>query len=123
MPELTQESAREIIALYRPAPEAAAAPVRLPLGLAPVEHFAVVASARGLVEEGFDWKNWAPYQDGRISDPAFIASADADTLRRIATAHLRIDRFVGGHLEQIEADGTLGTVVNRLQALVETGAL
>ncbi|MBB5939013.1 DUF6508 domain-containing protein [Streptomyces zagrosensis] len=122
MPELTQESAREIIALYRPAPRAAtAAPP--PLGMTPIEYFAVMASARGLAEQGFDWANWGPYQDGRISDPAFIASADTETLRRITTAHLRIDRFVGGHLEQIEREGVLDAVVDRLQTLVDHGEL
>ncbi|MFJ2865460.1 DUF6508 domain-containing protein [Kitasatospora sp. NPDC087314] len=121
MPELTPDSAREIIALYHPAPGTAPAPP--PMGMAPVEQFAVQASARGLTEEGFDWMNWAPYQDNRISDPEFIASADARTLRRIATTHLRIDRFVGGHLEQIEETGILDRVVGRLRQLVDRGEL
>ncbi|MFF2659627.1 DUF6508 domain-containing protein [Kitasatospora sp. NPDC058032] len=122
MTELTQESAREIVALYHQAErEPGAAPPAL--GMTPVEEFAVEASARGLTEPGFDWMNWAPYQDGRISDPDFIASADATTLRRIATAHLRLDRFAGGHLEAVEENGILGAVVDRLKHLADSDAL
>ncbi|MEU1285043.1 DUF6508 domain-containing protein [Kitasatospora sp. NPDC005856] len=123
MPELTPDSAREIIALYRPAPEAAEAQAPLPLGMTSAEHFAVGSSALGLTEEGFDWMNWAPYQDRRISDPEFIAGADTQTLRRITTAHLRIDRFVDGHLEEIDRTGILAGIVDRLRALEESGEL
>ncbi|MER7702558.1 DUF6508 domain-containing protein [Kitasatospora sp. NPDC097605] len=128
MPELTQDSAREIIALYRPAPEAGrgrggAAPPARPLGMTRAHHFAVEAPMLGLTEEGFDWRNWEPHRDGRTLDPEFIASADTRTLRRIATAHLRLGRFVGGHLEQIEATGLLDTVVDRLQELAENGEI
>lgn len=119
MPELTSDSAREIIALYSPAPEALPAPP--PLGMAPVAYFAVLSSALGLTEEGFDWMNWAPYQDNRISDPEFIASADTRTLRRIATTHLRIDRFSDGHLDEIEQTGILAGIVARLGDLLESG--
>ncbi|MFE2728583.1 DUF6508 domain-containing protein [Kitasatospora sp. NPDC059327] len=122
MPELTSDSAREIISLYhRTMREPDASPP--PLGMTPAEQFAVEASPRGLTESGFDWKNWEPYQDNRISDPAFIASADTATLRRIATTHLRLDRFVGGHLEKIEETGILATIVDRLQDLVDSGDL
>jgi hypothetical protein len=121
MPDLTPESARAIVDAYGRARATDAA--EHPLGMAPAEQFAVDASALGLTEDGFDWTNWGPYERGQISDPEFITQADAQTLRRIATAHFRTDRFVGGHLAQIDEAGLLEQLVGRLSELVERGEI
>jgi hypothetical protein len=117
MPDLTRENALAIIAAHTARLDAAAGP------LAPAEAFAVEAAALGLEEPGFDWQAWPPAHSGEVSDPAFVAGADPETLRRIMTTHLRMNRFADGHLELIEQQGVLAAVVARLQALVDTGAI
>ena len=121
MPDLTPESARAIVDAYRRARVTPAA--EHPLGMTPAEQFATQASALGLTEDGFDWMNWGPYESGQISDPEFIAQADAQTLRRIATAHFRTARFVEGHLAQIDRAGLLEQLVGRLSELVQQGEI
>lgn len=116
MAELTPESARSILDAWERSRAADVGPEGL-------YDFVVNSSALGLVEEGFDWMRWAPYQDGRYADPDFIAAADRDTLRRIATTHFRLDRFVGGHLEAMETSGVIAQIVQRLRELAEAGEL
>lgn len=119
MPDLTPESARAIVDVWERA-RAVTADAH-PLGMSPGEQLVAEASALGLTEDGFDWTSWEPYETGRIADAAFIADADVTTLRRIATAHFRLERFVGGHLAQMEEAGVLDAVVARLRALVDAG--
>lgn len=121
MPDLTPESARAIVDAYGRARATDAA--EHPLGMTPPEQFAVDASALGLTEEGFDWTSWGPYESGQIADPEFIAQADPQTLQRIATAHFRTERFVGGHLAQIDEAGVLEAIAGRLSELVELGEI
>jgi hypothetical protein len=48
---------------------------------------------------------------------AFLATVDADTLRKLITAHIRMERFVRGHLQSLVANGYFLSFFNRLQAL------
>ncbi|MFE4971364.1 DUF6508 domain-containing protein [Kitasatospora sp. NPDC056651] len=91
--------------------------------MTPAEQFMAAATPCCPNEAGFDWKSWEPYRDDRISDPAFIASAGATDLRRTITTHLRLNRFVGGHLESIEETGILSAIVDRLQTLADNDEL
>lgn len=118
MAELTRESARAVLETWDRSREVAATE---PMSAA--EKFAVNASPLGLTEKGFDWQHWGPYIDGRYQAPEFIAQADTQTLRRIATTHFRLARFVGGHMEAIDESGVLQAIVNRLRDLVETHQL
>lgn len=121
MPELTAENARAIIEMYGRTMSLAAAATDEPA--ARIEAFASAAAAHGLEEPAFDWQAWEPFQAGRVTDHAFIAAADADTLRRIMTAHLRLNRFVEGHLDEMQAQGVIGAIVARLTRLAAEDAL
>lgn len=59
-------------------------------------------------ERGRDWAD----------DPKVLASAGLDTLRRLVTVHVRTNRFVEGHLEQLVTSGYLARLVERLGQIV-----
>jgi len=117
MAELTQESAHAIVASYRALETEELA---LHPGPSPVEQFAVRAVALGLEEPGFDWRDWEPVETGAFENPDFAVDADAETLKRLMTAHMRTNRFVGGHLERMQEEGVLARIVDRLSQLAET---
>lgn len=74
--------------------------------------------------EPFDWQ--AEFGDRRdmLDDPAVITSADLELLRKIMTAHIRIDRTVGGHLDGLVANGYWRRCYTRLRVLLaEKGGL
>ena len=85
--------------------------------------FMADATQLGLGDSGFDWMHWSAYLCRRTEDPAFIADASVETLCRIATTHLRLDRFVGGHLERMCEAGVLDAIVERLQTLADQDLL
>jgi len=118
MAELTQESAQAIVASYRALQEDA---LEEHPGLTPAEQFAARAVALGLEEEGFEWRAWEPVETGTFENPDFAAEADAETLKRLMTAHVRVNRFAGGHLDRMQEEGVLGRMVERLDRLAEAG--
>ena len=72
----------------------------------------------------FDWSAWMQeLPPGAIDDPATLAGADLDTLRRLVTAHIRIDRFSDGHLDAILANGYMDAAMVRAARLLDDGAL
>ena len=58
-----------------------------------------------------------------MDDPAALAAADFDTVRRLLTLHVRADRFNAGHLGAVARSGHLAAVLRRLRALRDAGAL
>ncbi|HEY0114598.1 MAG TPA: DUF6508 domain-containing protein [Allosphingosinicella sp.] len=70
----------------------------------------------------FDWL--AEFQDRPelLQDPAIVDTADLETLRKIMTAHIRIDRQSGYHLDQLIASGYWQRCLNRLAQLRTTMA-
>ncbi len=67
--------------------------------------------------EVFDWNAWLASLNGDIDDPALLAAADIETLKKIITAHLRTNRFVRGHLESLVQSGYFLAFLDRLQVL------
>ena len=71
----------------------------------------------------FDWPTWIRERGmDWATDPAVVASAGLDTLRRLVTAHVRTNRFVEGHLEHLVASGYLARVVERLREISQEPA-
>lgn len=75
----------------------------------------------GLVEP-FDYSAWLVQEgitiDGRSSERSgLIANADLEFLSRLLTAHMRTDRFVEGHLNQLMAEGFFVRVLERIREL------
>lgn len=72
----------------------------------------------GFTRPGFDYNSWLQsHSEGFATDKTAVSSADFDTLRNLITAHLRIDRFVGGHLDSLLAKGYFNQVLERIQTL------
>jgi hypothetical protein len=70
--------------------------------------------------EPFDWSDWiATFGAEKLNDPALLDTADLDTLRRLVTAHVRMDRFSGGHLDTILASGYMDRAMARARQLLE----
>ena len=67
----------------------------------------------------FDWEAWlAELPQDALNDPAYLDTADLETLRRLVTAHVRIDRFVGGHLDAVLANGYMDRAMGRAKQLL-----
>lgn len=70
------------------------------------------------VKKGFDYDAWLKEKPEEFAtDLNALASADFDTVRNLITAHLRIDRFVGGHLDALLAKGYFHKVLQRINEL------
>lgn len=114
MAELTRARAHAILAAHKVIdgsdPEA-------------LETFMVDATQLGLGEEGFEWMRWPAYRQRQVEQPAFIAVADLETLRRVTTTHVRLERFVSGHLLRMQEVGVPTAIVDRLRALLEANAI
>lgn len=70
----------------------------------------------GLVEP-FDYNAWLAGQEIQIDSGELIAGADLELLSKLVTTHIRLDRFIGGHLEQLMQDGYFLKVLNRIREL------
>lgn len=69
----------------------------------------------------FDWQAFIATLGRPADDPAVLQDADLDTIRRLMTAHVRTDRFVGGHLDRLTASGYIDTAMTRLRELLTAG--
>ncbi|AUH49368.1 hypothetical protein CXB49_00195 [Chromobacterium sp. ATCC 53434] len=66
----------------------------------------------------FDWRTeFSDGADPRLSDINLIDNADLILLRKIMTAHVRMDRFIGNHLEHLMLSGYWARCMGRLQQL------
>jgi hypothetical protein len=68
----------------------------------------------------FDWTAWQDEAERYLKDPAALASADLDTLRKLLTLHVRKDRFCDGHLLEMFESGNITAILRRLKVLAET---
>jgi hypothetical protein len=62
----------------------------------------------------FDWTNWQPVAERYMSSPESLRQADAETIRRLLTLHVRKDRFCEGHLEAMFESGHITALLRRL---------
>lgn len=68
----------------------------------------------------FDWQAEFENNEEMLADEEALQKADLDTLRKIMTAHYRIDRYDEGHLSRLILSGYWGKCLNRLQALYDS---
>jgi hypothetical protein len=136
MDELTLEGAQRVLAAYdrmqvgggpaldtAGAPQARVAATDAVAGMPDVHVLAAAIAANGLPVQAFDWQRWEPVQDRRVTDPAWVAGRNVEELRQTLTAHLRMDRFVEGHLQAMLESGVIGAAMARLRTLVAEGAI
>lgn len=69
----------------------------------------------------FDWVVWMTTPEGRrlLSDQSSIASATADQLSKVLTAHFRRDRFADGTLLEAFKSGVMKAVAARAAVLLD----
>lgn len=68
----------------------------------------------------FDWVVWMTTPEGRrlLSDQSSIASATADQLSKVLTAHVRRDRFADGTLLEAFESGLMRAIAARAAVLL-----
>jgi NTP pyrophosphatase (non-canonical NTP hydrolase) len=63
----------------------------------------------------FDWIGWQDSAEEILNDPERLACADLLTLRKLLTTHIRMDRFVAGHLDALHQDGHLTALLEQMK--------
>lgn len=67
----------------------------------------------------FDWTSWQEEARRYVSDPEALETADALTLRKLLTTHVRKDRFVEGHFVGMLECGHITAILRRLKEIRE----
>lgn len=65
----------------------------------------------------FDYNDWLSNNPVDLDSQEFLDNADLETLQKLVTAHVRINRFSEGHLEKLMQEGYFVRVLERLEAL------
>ena len=71
----------------------------------------------------FDWNTEFGSRLDALLDDELLASADLETLRKVFTAHLRVNRFVDGYLDDLVKKGKWAIMFKRLQWLYDNGGI
>lgn len=82
----------------------------------PVAQFVQALYDNGWIEP-FDWTAWHDTAAQFVESPERLAAADAPTLRRLLTTHVRQDRFCEGHLAAMFESGHIVAVLRRLKEI------
>ncbi|REK17990.1 MAG: hypothetical protein DWQ37_05570 [Planctomycetota bacterium] len=85
----------------------------------PVDRFVQALYDNGWIEP-FDWTEWTDTAKQLIDSPNRLASADATTIRRLLTTHVRQDRFCEGHLAAMFESGHIVAALRRLRDIRAT---
>jgi hypothetical protein len=91
-----------------------------------VTHSAQIGSALMTMQETaftapFDWMSEFQGRSDQLNDPAYLEKFDLEELRKVMTAHIRIDRMDSGHLNTLIETGYWAKAVQRLDALSSSG--
>jgi hypothetical protein len=74
----------------------------------------------GWVTPSFDWTQWQDRAKEYVDSPDRIESADAETIQRLFTTHVRKERFCEGHLAALFESGHIVALLRRLPELRRT---
>lgn len=69
------------------------------------------------INPSFDWMKWQDAAKEYVDSPEKIESADAETIQRLFTTHVRADRFVEGNLASLFEQGHVVALLRRLRNL------
>lgn len=67
----------------------------------------------------FDWSSWQGEAKKYVVAPQALETADLMTLRKLLTTHVRMDRFVEGHLGGMLESGHITAILRRLKEIQE----
>ena len=65
----------------------------------------------------FDWGEWQESATRYIESREMVESADAVTIQKLLTTHVRADRFCDGHLASMFENGHIAAVLRRLKVI------
>ncbi len=69
----------------------------------------------------FDWMKWSrQLPENWQTNTSLLDDADLDMLRRLLTAHIRLERFHDRHLDSLFRNGYMAVLFGRLQLLLNT---
>jgi uncharacterized protein DUF6508 len=67
------------------------------------------------ITPSFNWGEWQEAAREYVEQPEKIGSADAETIQKLFTSHVRGDRFCEGHLAAMFENGHIVALLRRLQ--------
>jgi hypothetical protein len=65
--------------------------------------------------KSFDWTNWQDTAIQYVKNPHKIEAADAETIQKLFTTHIRKDRFCEGHLAAMIENRHIVALLRRLK--------
>jgi Family of unknown function (DUF6508) len=71
----------------------------------------------GWVTPAFDWTEWQQSAQVFVDSPKKIQEADAVTIQKLFTTHVRADRFCEGHLASMFQNGHILALLRRLKTI------
>lgn len=66
------------------------------------------------------WQGWADEATAYFEQPSLLTLADTQSLRRILTVHVRIDRMMPGEIADLIRRGYMLSILNRISEIFET---
>ena len=83
----------------------------------PVSEFQKALYENGWVTTSFDWTEWQETAKEYVDSPGRLESADAETIQRLFTTHVRKERFCEGHLAAMFENGHVVALLRRLREI------
>ena len=83
----------------------------------PVMQFEQALYDNGWIRASFDWTQWQETAREYVLSPEKIDSADAKTIQKLFTTHIRKERFCQGHLAAMFENGHIVALLRRLRDL------
>jgi hypothetical protein len=71
----------------------------------------------GWVTPAFDWTEWRRSAQAFVDSPKKIERADATTIQKLLTTHVRANRFCEGHLASMFENGHIVALLRRLKTI------
>ena len=69
------------------------------------------------IAPSFKWPDWQEAAQEFVASPAKIESADARTIQKLLTTHVRKERFCEGHFAAMFENGHIVALLKRLKAI------
>lgn len=82
-----------------------------------VTDFIQALQGNGWIDSSFDWADWQEAAQQYVETPDKIELADAETLQKLFTTHVRKERFCEGHLAEMFANGHVSRLLRRLNKI------
>jgi hypothetical protein len=67
------------------------------------------------------WQGWVDEATAFFEQPSLLTLADIQSLRRVLTVHVRIDRMMPGEIADLIHRGYMLAILNRISEIHETG--